>query len=95
MKTPRFITAIALCGLVSELALGLNAVPAIGAQGKDGRSGRSVTREKGHDKSDAQWSADPDRGWIRTDERDEGDKKETPKPKQPSGRNKQEKRKPG
>jgi hypothetical protein len=94
MKTQRFIAAIALCGLFSQLAVGLNPAPANAAQGKDERGGRSVPREKGHDDSDAQWSADPDRGWIRTNGRDEGEKKRTPKPKQPNGR-KDDKRKSG
>jgi hypothetical protein len=87
------MAAIALCGPLTQLALALNAAPASAAQGKDERGGRSVTREKGHDKGDAQWSADPDRGWIRTDQRDEADKKPSPKPKQPSGKNKDDRRK--
>jgi hypothetical protein len=93
MKTQRFIAAIALCGLFSQLAVGLNSAPANAAQGKDERGGRSVPREKGHDDSDAQWSADPDRGWIRTDERNKAEKKESPKPKPPSGKNKDDRRK--
>jgi hypothetical protein len=93
MKTQQYLATLALWGLLTQLSFGLADVPANAAQGKDDRGNRSAPRENGRDGSDAQWSADPDRGWIRTDEHDERDKKQNAKPKQPGGRNKDEKRK--
>jgi hypothetical protein len=87
---------IAICGLFTQLTFGLSAVPPTHAgQPKEERGSRSAPqpREKGRDNTDAQWSADPDRGWVRTDEGDDGEKKQNEKPKQPSGNNKDAKRK--
>jgi hypothetical protein len=86
---------IAICSLFTQLTFGLNAVPTHAAQPKEQRGSRGAPQsgEKRPDNSDAQWSADPDRGWVRTDEGDEANKKQGEKPKQQSGTNKDTKRK--
>jgi hypothetical protein len=86
---------IAICGLFIQLTLGLNAGPTHAAQPKEERGSRGTPQsgEKRPDKSDAQWSADPDRGWVRTDGGDDANKKQGEKPKQQSGTNKDTKRK--
>jgi hypothetical protein len=91
----RLLRYIAICGLFASLTFGLGAVPAQAAQAKEERGGRSApqSREKGRDNSAAQWSADPDRGWVRTDEGDDGDKKQNEKRKEPSGTKKDAKSK--
>ena len=46
------------------------------------RGGRADTHmsSRGHDNTNAQWSADPERGWVRADERHDK-RKQTPKEK--------------
>ncbi len=71
MFRPTYVLAVvsvaALLGNVTRPACGA-------AAGKDGvnhRGGRASERmsEKGSANTNAQWSADPDRGWVRADER--------------------------
>ena len=61
------ISVVALLGNVTSPAFGA----AAGKGGVNQRGGRAGERmsEKGAANTNAQWSADPDRGWVRADER--------------------------
>lgn len=65
---------VAVFGLLSALALSATDISATAGQGK----GSSVIHgekprmsAKGKENTNAQWSADPDRGWVRAGERHE------------------------
>jgi len=67
---------IALFGLFNALTLGAANMSASAGPEKGGavqRGGRAAVHmsAKGQENNNAQWSADPDRGWVRADERHE------------------------
>jgi hypothetical protein len=71
MFRPRYVFAVisvaALLGNFSAAAFGA----AAGKGSVNQRGGRAVEQmsAKGASNTNAQWSADPDRGWVRADER--------------------------
>ncbi len=70
MKGLNHLLAAALLGLL--LSTGTQAVDAAGAdKGNANQRGRAAERmsDKGALNSNSQWSADPERGWIRAEER--------------------------
>ncbi len=78
------------------LALAILGPPAADAGEGKGNSARrggkagSNMSNKGLENTNAQWSADPDRGWIRSDERHDlhNQRQATPKSKQDRGKHK-------
>jgi hypothetical protein len=72
MKANQYITIFLL---LSVLALGLTPAPVHAAQPSAdswrGGKGNSHMSSRGRGNSNAQWSADPERGWVRADERHE------------------------
>jgi hypothetical protein len=70
MKSSRYIEVVSI---LSALALSSAICPAAAApkQRTDVRGGHTDTHmsSKGHDNTNTQWSADPERGWVRADER--------------------------
>ena len=79
---------IAIFGILSVLTLSLNSYSAHAAA-KERRSqpgGRADAHmsTKGQDNTNAQWSADPERGWVRADERH--DQKQSTKEKKTRGK---------
>lgn len=64
---------IAIFGVLSALTLSLDSYSAHAAakERSSQRGGRADTHmsTKGQDNTNAQWSADPERGWVRADER--------------------------
>jgi hypothetical protein len=63
---------IAVVGLLNVLTFSLGSDPvAAAAKERPQRGGNADMHmsSKGRDNTNAQWSADPERGWIRTDER--------------------------
>jgi hypothetical protein len=69
MKPSRYLFIVSLI----TLTLCANYFPAHAEQKKDksnrGGQAESRMRDKGSSNTDAQWTADPDRGWVRGDER--------------------------
>jgi len=66
--------SIYLSALTAAL-LALSGSPAFAAEGtgpKRGGKADSHMSGEGQENNDAQWSADPERGWIRVDERRDG-----------------------
>lgn len=63
----------AIVAILSALAFSTSGYPAAATpkQRTDVRGGRADTHmnSKGQDNTNAQWSADPERGWVRADER--------------------------
>jgi hypothetical protein len=70
MKSSRYIAVISA---LTVLALSSASYPAAAApkERTDGHGGHADahTSSKGQDNTNAQWSADPERGWVRADER--------------------------
>ena len=85
---------LAVFSLLSILAFSLAHASANAGQGDKGsnRGGqaRSHMSSKGSANSNAQWSADPERGWVRADERQqrEDESQATSKSKQNRGKQK-------
>ncbi len=83
---------IAVFSLLNALAFGLTHASANAGQGDKGsqRGGQANSHmsSKGSANSNAQWSADPERGWVRADERHQRDKEahETSKAKKNGGK---------
>lgn len=67
---------IAVFSLLNALAFCLTLSPANAGQGDKGSQygsqAKSHMSEKGAANSNAQWSADPERGWVRAEERHQG-----------------------
>ena len=68
----RAVQAIGVASLAALLSV--CAAPAFGAgagNGAGSQRGKALEQmsERGRTNSNAQWSADPDRGWVRADER--------------------------
>ncbi len=68
---------VAVFGLLNALTFGVIDIdkPVSGGQGKEssvnrGEKAKTKTSNQGKD-NNAQWSADPEHGWVRTDERHE------------------------
>ena len=75
------IKYIAILGVLHALTISVSAYSAQ-AEGKgrtSQRGGRADTHmsTKGQDNTNAQWSADPERGWVRADERHDQQKQNT------------------
>ena len=73
MKLNRYI---AVFGLLNALTLCVIDKPASAGQGKEasvsrGEKAKTKMSDKGKENTNAQWSADPDHGWVRADERHE------------------------
>ena len=71
MKLNRYIAVI---GLLNALTLCVIEKPASAGQGKEssvsrGEKAKTKMSDKGKENTNAQWSADPDHGWVRADER--------------------------
>jgi hypothetical protein len=67
---------VAVFGLLSALTLCAIDTPARAGQGKEssvnrGEKAKTKMSDKGKENTNAQWSADPDHGWVRADERHE------------------------
>ena len=65
---------VAVFGLLSALALCATVISASAGQGKESsvnRGEKAKMGAKGRANTNAQWSADPDRGWVRAGERHE------------------------
>ena len=65
---------IAVLGLLNALTLCVIDNPANAGQGKEasvsrGEKAKTKMSDKGKENTNAQWSADPDHGWVRADER--------------------------
>ena len=65
---------IAVFGLLNALTLCVIDKPASAGQGKEasvsrGEKAKTKMSDKGKENTNAQWSADPDHGWVRADER--------------------------
>ena len=91
MKPNKYLAVFAL---LIPLAFSLTHASANAGQGDKGsnRGGQanSHMRSKGSANSNAQWSADPERGWVRADERQqrEDESQATSKSKQNRGKQK-------
>lgn len=85
---------IAVFSLLSALAFCLTDASANAGQGgkgsQRGSQANSPMSSKGSGNSNAQWSADPERGWVRADERQQrqGEPQVTGKSKQNRGKQK-------
>ena len=66
MKPNKFI---AVFSLLNALAFCLTHSPAGAGQGDNGGQAKSHMSSKGAANTNAQWSADPERGWVRAEER--------------------------
>ena len=91
MKLNRYI---AVFGLLNALTLCVIDKPASAGQGKEGnvnRGEKAKTKmsDKGKENTNAQWSADPDHGWVRADERHDLHARRKSEPSSKSGRDKQ------
>ena len=67
---------LAVFGLLSALVLCATDISASAGQGKGssvnrGEKAKTKMSDKGKANTNAQWSADPDHGWVRADERHE------------------------
>ena len=67
---------VAVFGLLSALALCVTDMPAGAGQEKGpsvnrGEKAKTQMSAKGKENTNAQWSADPNHGWVRADERHE------------------------
>ena len=65
---------VAVFGLLYALTLCVLDKPVSAGQGKESsvnRGEKAKMSAKGKDNTNAQWSADPDRGWVRASERHE------------------------
>jgi len=81
------LVAITLCVLFNALSLYANSVDAAQAKHRPVQRGGSVgnTVSGGSAQSQHQWSADPERGWVRRDEPDrENDRRAPTERHQPS-----------
>jgi hypothetical protein len=81
---------LAVFSLLNALAFCLIHSPAHAGQAKDaGRGGQANSHmsSKGAANTNAQWSADPERGWVRADERRE-QREESRKAKKNGGKHK-------
>lgn len=69
MKTRKLIAIVALT--VLALSTAIHPAAAAPKERTAVRGGRADTHmsSKGQDNTNAQWSADPERGWVRADER--------------------------
>jgi hypothetical protein len=91
MKPSKYV---AVFSLLNALAFCLTHSPADAGQGDKGsqRGGQANSHisSKGSANSNAQWSADPERGWVRADERHQrhDESQATSKSKQNRGRQK-------
>ena len=65
---------VAVFGLLNALALCVIDIPASAEKGNGptvNRGQKAKMSSKGKENTNAQWSADPDHGWVRADERHE------------------------
>jgi hypothetical protein len=67
---------VAVFGLLNALTLCAIDIPASAGQGKEssvnrGEKAKTKMSDKGKENTNAQWSADPEHGWIRAEERHE------------------------
>lgn len=67
---------VAVFGLLNALTLCVIDKPVSAGQGKEssvnrGEKAKTQMSVKGKENTNAQWSADPDHGWVRADERHE------------------------
>ena len=60
---------IAFVTLAMSIALPFGPVFGAAATGSHGTKGSERMSDRGQANTNAQWSADPDRGWVRADER--------------------------
>ena len=65
---------VAVLGLLNALALCVIDAPVSAGQAKEpsvsrGEKAKTKMSDKGKENTNAQWSADPDHGWVRADER--------------------------
>ena len=68
MKKAQYVITVALLGMVissSSVAAG----QAKGGKSKAGGNADAHMSGKARENTNAQWSADPERGWVRSDER--------------------------
>jgi hypothetical protein len=92
MKPPKYlIAAITLHAVLTFTILTVGAASA-GKNDANQRGGKGAEHmsSKGSFNSNAQWSADPDKGWVRADERHKQHDKDNPadQTKQRSGKSK-------
>ena len=65
---------VAVLGILNALALCVIDAPVSAGQAKEssvsrGEKAKTKMSDKGKENTNAQWSADPDHGWVRADER--------------------------
>ena len=68
MKPTRYI---AVMGILNALASTLVTYPALAAAKQRPAHGSPATKDQDH--TNAQWTADPERGWVRAGERRDGE----------------------
>jgi len=73
MKTKSYIAILALMNALGLFAATLSTEAGQHQEHSNRRGGKASTHMSNHgsDNTNAQWSADPDRGWVRADERHE------------------------
>jgi hypothetical protein len=87
MKLSKYVTMVLLLSALNFFSL---YAPANAQQGKKKAGGRadSYMSEKGSANTNAQWKADPERGWVRADERHERHDQNQSNKKQNQGKRK-------
>lgn len=70
-----FIAIMSAALLLSQAGQSVNAQPEKSSRSRAGGAAASHMSEKGLENTNAQWSADPERGWQRAEERHELQKK--------------------
>ena len=81
--------AMAVVTLAMSIALPFGPVFGAAAPGSHGTKGADRMSERGQANTNAQWSADPERGWVRADERNRlREQIDTPEEKRSQGQRK-------
>lgn len=87
--------AIAVVTLSMSISLPFSTLWGAAAPGSHGVKGAERMSERGRANTNAQWSADPERGWVRADERhrlrEQGDTEEKRSQGQQKGKGKSKK----
>lgn len=96
MKTAKYVTSVALLAGLCMLAVpSSGAAPGRGGKSHAGGNAGAHMSSRGSENTNAQWSADPERGWVRADERHEmeAERKAAQKNSPPPGKHKGRERK--
>jgi hypothetical protein len=78
MRPAHALTVVTLTALLSAFAgPGFGAAAGNGTGAQRGKAAEHA-RERGRNNANAQWSADPDRGWVRAEDRQRRERGDSP-----------------